>query len=358
MSEDDPILDDIPQQVRELMDCLRNVPAPSPEVWSHGRRTFLTQAHHLSPQTVTPDDSVRHNGWKVKLQAWLFQIPLRRKEISMAGLINIIIAFTMVFALSAGTVSAAHQSLPGSTLYPLKLTWEELQLSLISDPEIRVDQALSSAQKRLQEALQLAQQREDIPEQLAERYQSGLNLAFTTTNGLNEPAKTQVQLRFQEQLAIQQQILAQIMTHIQNNPDATSQERVRLMIRVREQVEEQLCIQNKSQSADQFPGGGPDKIQNQDQYQQQDQTQNQNHTQNQEQNQEQDQNQNQSHNQTQNQTQDMTHNQTQDMTHNQEDDKTQNQEPDMFHNQEQDKNHNQEQDETRNQKQDETHNKK
>ena len=342
MSENDPILDDIPQQVREVLECLRNVPAPSPEVWEHGRRTFLTQAHQLSPQAVTPGDSVRHKGWKATLQAWLFQIPLKRKEIRMASLINIIIALTMVFALSTGTVSAAQESLPGSTLYPLKLAWEELQLSLMSDPEIRVEQALSTAQKRLQEALQLAQQSEDIPVQLAERYQSGLNLAFTTTNGLNEPAKTQVKLYIQEQLAVQQQILAQIMTQIQNNPDATSQERVRLMEKVREQIEEQLCTQNKSQSADQFPVGGPNMIQIQEQ------NQSQNETQNQEPNQEQDQDQNQ--NQTQNQTQDMTHNQDQEMTHNQDDDKTQNQEPD--------KNHNQKQDETQTQKQDETHNKK
>ncbi len=342
MSEDDPTLDDIPQQVREALECLRNVPAPSPEVWEHGRRTFLTQAHKLSPQAVTPDDSMRHKGWKATLQALLFQIPLKRKEIRMAGLINIVIGLTMVFALSAGTVSAAQESLPGSTLYPLKLTWEELQLSLMSDPEIRVEQALFTAQNRLLEALQLAQQSEDIPLQLAERYQSRLNLAFTTTNGLNEPAKTQVQLHFQEQLAIQQQILAQIMTHIQNNPAATSQERVRLMVQVREQVKEQLCTQNKSQSADQFPEGGSNMIQNQEQNQQQDQPQSQNHTQNQEQNQEQDQNQNQSQNQ----------NQTQDKTQNQD------QVQDKAQNQDQDKTHNQEQDETHNQKQDETHNKK
>ena len=340
MSEDDPILDDIPQEVQEVIECLRNVPAPSPEVWERGRRTFLTQAHQLSPQAVTPGDSVRHKGWKATLQAWLFQIPLKRKEISMASLINIIIALTMVFGLSTSTVSAAQESLPGSTLYPLKLVWEELQLSLMSDPEIRVEQALSTAQKRLLEALQLAQQTEDIPVQLAERYQSGLNLAFTTTNGLNEPAKTQVQLHFQEQLSIQQQILAQIMTHMQNNPDATSQERVRLMVQVREQVEEQLCTQNKSQSADQFPEGESNMIQNQDQNQQQDQTRNQNQTQNQEQNQEQDQNQNQSQNQTQNQEQ--------------------NQEQDQNQNQSQNQTQNQEQNQTQNQtkKQDETHNKK
>ena len=306
MSEDDPILDDIPHQVREVLECLRNVPAPSPEVWEHGRRIFLTQAHQLSPQAVTPGDSVRHKGWKATLQAWLFQIPLKRKEIRMASLINIIIALTMVFALSTGTVSAAQESLPGSILYPLKLTWEELQLSLMSDPEMRVEQALSTAQKRLLEALQLAQQSEDIPLQLVERYQSGLDLAFTTTNGLNEPAKTQVQLHFQEQLAIQQQILAQIMTHIQNNPDATSQERVRLMVQVREQVEEQLCTQNKSQSADKILGGESNIIQNQDQNQPQNQTQNQNLSENQEQNQEQ--------NQTQNQKQDETQNQKQDET--------------------------------------------
>ena len=325
MSENDPILDDIPQQVREVLECLRNVPAPSPEVWEHGRRTFLTQAHQLSPQAVTPGDSVRHQGWKATLQAWLFQIPLKRKEIRMASLINIIIALTMVFALSTGTVSAAQESLPGSTLYPLKLAWEELQLSLMSDPEIRVEQALSTAQKRLQEALQLAQQSEDIPVQLAERYQSGLNLAFTTTNGLNEPAKTQVKLYFQEQLSIQQQILAQIMTQIQNNPDATSQERVRLMVQIREQVEEQLRTQNKSQSTDQFQGGESNMSQNQGQNQQQDQTRNQNQTQNQEQNQQQDQTQNQSQDQIQNQSQDQTQNQSQDQTQNQSQDQTQNQ---------------------------------
>jgi len=326
MSEDDPILDDIPQQVREVLECLRNVPAPSPDVWEHGRRTFLTQAHQLSPQAVTPGDSLRHMGWKGTLQAWLFQIPLKRKEISMAGLINIIIALTMVFALSTGTVSAAQESLPGSILYPLKLTWEELQLSLMSDPEIRVERALSTAQKRLLEALQLAQQSEDIPVQLVERYQSGLNLAFTTTNGLNEPAKTQVQLHIQEQLAIQQQILAQIMTHIQNNPDATSQERVRLMDQVREQVEEQLCTQNKSQSADKILVGESNIIQNQDQNQPQNQTQNQNHSENQEQNQEQDQNHDQSQTQPQNQIQyiiqNMIRNQEQNETHNQKQDET------------------------------------
>lgn len=58
----------------------------------------------------------------------------------------------LVFISGFGVIQAANNSLPGDTLYPLKLAAEEAQLNLTFGPEKIADLHLALAQKRLDEA--------------------------------------------------------------------------------------------------------------------------------------------------------------------------------------------------------------
>jgi hypothetical protein len=68
--------------------------------------------------------------------------------------------------LSAGTVSAASASLPGSSLYPLKRTTESLVSAAAFTPELKARVHLAWADRRLREIEALAAQASPVDEEL------------------------------------------------------------------------------------------------------------------------------------------------------------------------------------------------
>lgn len=105
------------------------------------------------------------------------QIQLRRR-FSMAGIV-----IAIVLALSAiggGTAYASQASLPGDTLYPVKLATEELRMMLPGDDVAKIERALGFADRRVEEMATLAEN--DRPQHLgaaAERYEDAINNVLT-----------------------------------------------------------------------------------------------------------------------------------------------------------------------------------
>ena len=96
---------------------------------------------------------------------------------SMAGVILAIVL--AVFGAGAGTAYASQASLPGDTLYPIKLATEQAGMILVGDDVARAERALSFANKRVREMEALAAK--DRPQDLdlaVEEYGCALNMTL------------------------------------------------------------------------------------------------------------------------------------------------------------------------------------
>jgi hypothetical protein len=102
---------------------------------------------------------------------------VKRFGMSMAGVILAIVL--AVFGLGAGTAYASQTSLPGDTLYPIKLATEQAGMMLVGDDVARAERALSFANKRVREMEALAEK--GRPQDLglaAEEYGYAINLTL------------------------------------------------------------------------------------------------------------------------------------------------------------------------------------
>jgi hypothetical protein len=103
---------------------------------------------------------------------------IKRFSTSMAGFILAVVL--AVSALGVGTTYASQASLPGDTLYPLKLVTEQAGMVLSPDGAARVERALSFANKRMREMEALAQKgRSEDLELAAEQYGYALNMTLS-----------------------------------------------------------------------------------------------------------------------------------------------------------------------------------
>ncbi len=103
---------------------------------------------------------------------------VKRFSMSMAGVILAIVL--AVFGLGAGTAYASQASLPGDTLYQIKLATEQAGMMLVGDDVARAERALSFANKRVREMEALAE--EGRPQDLAlavEEYGYALNMTLS-----------------------------------------------------------------------------------------------------------------------------------------------------------------------------------
>jgi hypothetical protein len=78
------------------------------------------------------------------------------KEVRMKR-IAIIVAIVVVLSALGGTVYAAQDSLPGDTLYSVKLGVEEATMMLSGDDTARAERALNFAHKRVREMMTLTE---------------------------------------------------------------------------------------------------------------------------------------------------------------------------------------------------------
>ena len=76
------------------------------------------------------------------------------------------LAITVVFSTAFGTVQAAQASLPGETLYPVKLGIEQAQVSLAFSEERKTELEMSFADVRLHEVVEIIQTEQQEEEEV------------------------------------------------------------------------------------------------------------------------------------------------------------------------------------------------
>ena len=240
-------------QVQKALRALEPIAPPHPQAWQEHRQTFLTevsvmQQHQLKATPVvikTPLTNIATN----KKPTW--RTLLKERSI-MAIAIKAIVVLTLVFGGTLGTTSAAEASVPGSLLYPIKIQLENLQLNTAREPQRQAVLTLKFAQTRMDEVETLMNRGDEIPPEVAQRYQAQVEAAVQAGEALPEHLKEQIQDRIQNMLALHLETMTQLRLRTCEE-ECELEGPLQAMIRVMEQNQAKLGTQTG-----QGEGGPPD----------------------------------------------------------------------------------------------------
>ena len=136
--------------VVEVLDGLRDVPAPDGDRQAAGRKVLLVQARQHRESSASAAEVERLERWGARL---LGPVVWRRYTMG-ATFVAIVLA---VVAGAGGVVHAADGAAPGDVLYGIDRAVESVRLDLTSDPETATGLLLEFAQERLLEAEELSE---------------------------------------------------------------------------------------------------------------------------------------------------------------------------------------------------------
>jgi hypothetical protein len=143
---------------------------PSPSFKMKARVRLMEQIHGRQAATRRP--WFRYDG-QMRPVAYV-----KKFSMSMAGVVLAIVL--TLSALGVGTVYASQASLPGDTLYPVKLTTEQVGMMLVRDNVAGAERALNFADRRVQEMTALVENGRPQDLGLAvEKYDYALNMTLT-----------------------------------------------------------------------------------------------------------------------------------------------------------------------------------
>ncbi len=159
------------QELRDLLDTsagllrLRQVAVPTPKARAANRARFLSEAVQRKEAERPPAVHRR------------LRLPARLQR----GLMGLAVSLAVLVAAGGGVVSAAAGSLPGSPLYPLKLTVEDARVSLTTSPPARARLYIRFADQRTTEMVRLAEAglaaNAEVVTRLARQLQGALDAA-------------------------------------------------------------------------------------------------------------------------------------------------------------------------------------
>lgn len=206
--------EEIDPQLKHLLNELKPVPERSLQAAARGRARFLAEA---ARQSVSPKGIWRHTG-----QTNAF----RKERFAMNVLVTTILALTMLFGGTVGTVYAAQDDLPNQALYPVKTFVEDVRLGLKSDPQGQLAYLGDLAQLRVQEMIALNGGGIALPPEVSLRLQQHNQQAMTVAAGMDDAAmpgaleqlrtRLQIQLITASKFQTQDQVMIQTRTMLQN----------------------------------------------------------------------------------------------------------------------------------------------
>ena len=138
-------------QFARQLDELARQPVPSPQRTNADRARFLSAA---VAQRETYHSTGLSRAWSGRMRQWLLGPAL---------------SLLLLMCVGLGAVSAAVDSLPGSTLYPLKIAAEEIRLNVALTPPTRTRLHIQFAHERGYEMLRLAATQQQIDGQVVQR---------------------------------------------------------------------------------------------------------------------------------------------------------------------------------------------
>lgn len=188
-------IDDLPQfrEVIEVTSILRPVPPPARSSQSAARRAFLNEAARVRACRAVRPTRVR------------FQFV--RTLAPVAAVLIVLIGFL------GGTVAAAQTAAPDSLLYPEKLAWEDVRLTLATDPQQRAELTLTFAETRVAEIASMVAADRPVPEAVRLRLEAQLQQALRYAAQLPEGPMNQFLRHMETRVRLRVQEMYQAMDH-------------------------------------------------------------------------------------------------------------------------------------------------
>lgn len=179
--------ENIDPQVFSLLENLRFVPDRDTRRASQTREIFLGRARSI--KLNVKKDGLTRMKEKIFSSTNLGAQP--RRMVYKPLLISLIVIL-MLFGSVSGVAFAAQDSLPGQTLYPVKLLSEDVRLNLTGNPQDKMLLETSFVQRRFAEMATIDQEGVDVPQQVLERLNLQLENVFEGTIDVDNPALVQV----------------------------------------------------------------------------------------------------------------------------------------------------------------------
>lgn len=222
---------------------LKKVPPANAQVWEIHRQAFLSQAADYVKELKTAPlgagtKSVLLTSNASSMTKWR---NILKENSIMAIALKALVILTLVFGGTFGSVSAAGGSVPGSPFYGFKMQLENWQLNTAHEPLRQAMLSLKFAQHRVDEAEKLMNQGDEIPSEIANRYQMHIQTALKAGDQLPEPAKEQLQTRIRTMLALHLQTLTQL--RLRTCQECENDEPLQNMLKLMEQTQAQLQLQ-------------------------------------------------------------------------------------------------------------------
>lgn len=160
---------------------LDNILAPDTD-WEAALRTRLLETVRLS-QAASEQRSVsgeKFLDFGFVLRFW------RVPRMFLRPVIAAVSALVLVFSGSIATVSAAQGSLPGDTLYPVKIGLEKVQIKLASSPRKKAELEIAFAGKRIAEIKQIIAKEANGSPTVASRVNEAIGHFNTSINDVQK----------------------------------------------------------------------------------------------------------------------------------------------------------------------------
>jgi hypothetical protein len=150
----------------------------------------------------------------------------------MSTLGTIILIISLIVGGSGVTAVSAQNSLPDSSLYPVKLLTEDIQFSFTHDPYARWQLSLQLTESRMEEIRTMLSSGTVPSEAVLQRLNTRLEQTLQLANGLGGDQAKQALTRTQLRLETQAQMMMQVQT--------STSEGLAIRARVQQMIQERI----------------------------------------------------------------------------------------------------------------------
>lgn len=159
----DEVLAQYPQYARQIRPLLESA------LWLEQQSHLLDlTSDRLSLQRQNLLNQIRNDSKAINTKKWnLFPI-FGLKNVYITAISILLVLLILIGGIGSGVALASQSSLPGDLLYPIKITVENVSLTVSSDPLQRQEKLLKYSHRRLQESetLLLIGRGSDVPKAL------------------------------------------------------------------------------------------------------------------------------------------------------------------------------------------------
>lgn len=187
-------------ETAQTLDTLRVTQIPAADQIQADRDAFLQSVWNLQQQPVSAGPLERLNAWMVHtLPRVSFNGTMHRKERRMTGLLlKFMLVFGVITGSTGGAAVMAANSVPGSPLYPLKMSMEQARFALADSAAEQAQMHMLLAHERSHEMTRLAQSGSTPDAGLLNRLRAHTQTALQLAAGLPDNEMNGLLKQFQQ----------------------------------------------------------------------------------------------------------------------------------------------------------------